>query len=88
MLIGFPYPSQRQVYTEAGHCQALVAIADWGGRAALIPRAAVEPAIASGRCANTVAAYEPNPGLQRQIPAAGFKFGGLIVATRVGDEGT
>ncbi len=84
MLIGFPY--QREVYTEAGLRQALVAIADWGGRAALIPRAAVEPAIAGGRCASRNTAYEPN--LQRQIPAAGFKFGGLIVATRVGDEGT
>ncbi len=47
MLIGFPYHWQREVYTEAGHRPALVAIADWGGRAALIPRAAVEPAIGS-----------------------------------------
>ncbi len=49
MLIGFPY--QEEAYTEEGHRQALVAIADWGGRAALIPRAAaaVEPAIGSLR---------------------------------------
>jgi hypothetical protein len=49
LLIGFLY--QRGVYTEAGLRQALVAIADWGGRAALIPRAAVdsEPAIGSLR---------------------------------------